>query len=64
MLDIRKGLRFIDSISGCKIATESMQVLQISKISYWLATKAMLQICMQKVKMENIVKENSPKLLI
>ena len=41
-----------------------MQVLQISKISYWLATKAMLQVCIQKVKMENIVKENSPKLLI
>ena len=41
-----------------------MQVLQISKISYLLTTKAMLQICMQIVKMENIVKENSPKLLI
>ena len=40
VLDIRKGLRFIDSTSGCKIATKSMQVLQISKISYLLTTKA------------------------
>jgi len=59
VLDIRKGLRFIDSISGCKIATKSMQVLQISKISYLLTTKAMLQIYMQIVKMETLLRKLS-----